>query len=165
MNIYGSHFNANEYLVLLGLLVGLLFVVFLPKRFSSKDVVIYFMTGVFSGFFFDHMLSIQPIKFYDVNDTSMFQLMDFVTYWIYGPFSYIYFYVLDYLHVKKSFIPSYILACSLIAVLFEGIGVHEGVYHYTHGYKIYYSFGIYLLVLSAWTWLFYQVQSTSANSD
>lgn len=143
MTIYDNQFNGNEYFTLLALLFGLLLVIFLPRRFSYKDVIIYFMTGVFSGFFFDHMLSVQPIHFYHVNDTSRFQVMDFATYWIYCPFSYMYFYVLDYLHVKKSLIPTYIMVWSLIAVLFEGIGAHVGVYHYTHGYKIYYSFGIY----------------------
>lgn len=112
------------------------------------------MCGVYTGFCFDHTLSLEPFGLYDVNDTSNYNIMDFFSYWMYGPYSYLFFYILDMLKLKSSFYPIYILICSLISVLFEWAAHMSGVFHYLHSYSLYDSFPIYLAVQSFWVVLY-----------
>lgn len=120
--------------------MGISIVILLPKRFPRKNAIVYFMSGVFSGFFFDHSLSVEPVSFYDVNDVSKYEFMDFLSYWTYGPMSYLFCYIYDWLQIKPSRIPIYLLIWSLIAVGFEWLAVAAGVFHYQQGYKLSYSF-------------------------
>ncbi|GMA59564.1 hypothetical protein GCM10025859_59310 [Alicyclobacillus fastidiosus] len=46
------------------------------------------------------------MSFYDVNDTSKFEFMDFVSYWMYGPVSYVFFFLYHFLKVKVKFSPN-----------------------------------------------------------
>ncbi|WP_338113130.1 hypothetical protein [Paenibacillus artemisiicola] len=154
MIIYDTRFNANEWFVLGGFLVGIGLVLFLPKRFSMQRTILYYMCGVYSGFFFDHSLSVEPVSYYDVNDTSDYELMDFLSYFAYGAVGYLFFYVFDKLRVRMPYVPVYILAWSLASVGLEWISVRIGVFHYNYGYKLAYSFPIYLIVQTAWTMLF-----------
>lgn len=155
VKIYDQQFNANEWAVILLLCAGIFTISVLPRRFSAKLSVLFFMCGVTFGFLFDHVLSVIPISFYDVNDTSRFQIIDFVSYWMYGPISYVFFYVYDALHVRVKFSPIYILVTTLISSGLERICALVGIFHYDHGYSIGISFVIYLMVHSVWVWLFY----------
>ena len=155
MIVYDTRFNANEWFVIVGLCVGVVLTVVFPRRFSRQVAAVFFMCGVYSGFFFDHSLSVEPVSFYDVNDVSKFQMMDFISYWMYGAVSYFFFYIYDRLQLKASYIPLYILVWSLACMGAEWIAVLCGVYHYSHGYKFIYCFPIYLLVQSAWMALYY----------
>jgi len=156
--VYDYRFNSNEWFVIITLCIGILLVFWLPRRFPKKQAIVYFMCGVFFGFFFDHTLSVIPVSFYDVNDTSNFQIMDFISYWQYGPFSYLFFYIYDRLRITPALSPIYILICSLFSVLMEWFAVLFGVFHYRHGYTLVYSFPIYLLIESIWVTLFYRIK-------
>lgn len=153
--MYDNRFNANEWFIIVALCVGLALTVLVPKRFSKQTTTVFFMCGVYSGFIFDHSLSVEPISFYDVNDVSKFQVMDFISYWMYGAVSYFFFYIYDRLQPKPSYIPLYILTWSLISLGTEWAAVLCGVFHYSHGYKLAYSFPIYLFVQSGWLALYY----------
>lgn len=154
MIVYDNRFNANEWFIIVSICIGIACILFFPRRFSTQVATLFFMCGVYSGFFFDHSLSVEPISFYDVNDVSKFQVMDFISYCMYGPVSYFFFYIYDRLQIKSSFIPLYILFWSLLSVGAEWLAVMFGVYHYRHGYKLAYSFPIYLLVQSCWVALY-----------
>lgn len=156
MIVYDNQFNGNEWSVIIGLSIGIIVVYLLPKRFPKQIATVFFLCGVFTGFFFDHTLSVQPVSFYDVNDVSLFEVMDFVSYWMYGPFSYLFFYAYEHFRVKPSFIPIYILIWSLIGMGMEGVAAILGIFHYTNGYKFWYSFLVYLLVQSLWMVLYYR---------
>ncbi len=159
MKIYDTHFNANEWFIIVGCCLGLGLILFLPKRFSIKNSLVFFMCGVYSGFFFDHSLSVQPVNYYDVNDSSNYQFIDFISYLGFGPFSYFFFYLFDLLRPKIKYIPIYILVWSFFSIILEWCSHKLGVYHYRNGYTIYYSFAIYLLVLSCWCLLYFWVLS------
>jgi hypothetical protein len=148
MIVYDHHFNANEWFILIGLVIGLIIIRLLPKRFPQKISILFFLCGVYSGFFFDHSLSVQPISYYDVNDRSAYQFFDFLSYITFGPVSYMYFYFYD--RLKPASPPLYILIWAFIYLAIEALADFFGVYHYRHGYKIYYSFIIYLFVNSVW---------------
>lgn len=158
--VYDNRFNANEWSVIISLCIGVLTVFILPKRFTKKTASIFFMCGVFFGFLFDHTLSVLPVSFYDVNDTSRFQFMDFLSYLMYGPYSYLFFYLYDRWRIKPRFSAVYIIVWSFLSTGFERLNVALGVFHYTpHGYNIFYSFVIYLAVASFWVVFYYAIKA------
>ncbi len=161
MKVYDNQFNSNEWFIIVGLTIGILTMIFLPKRFPMKISIVYFTCGVFTGFFFDHSLSVIPVSFYDVNDNSSYQFIDFVSYISYGPVSYMFFYFFD--RLKRISIPTYILLWSLISTGLEGAAVYFDVFHYRYGYKLYYSFPIYLIVQSIWLVLYFRYCKNGAR--
>ncbi|MEH7106998.1 MULTISPECIES: hypothetical protein [Bacillaceae] len=158
MNIirYVNHFNANEWFIVASLCVGTIVVLLLPKRFTKKETAVYLMCGMFFGFFFDHTLSVLPVSFYVINDRGSFELMDFLSHVIYAPYSYLFFYLYDFFRIKPHFSLVYILVWAFLSVGFERFSVIIGIFRYQHGYNIYYSFVIYLLVISFWV-LFFRI--------
>jgi hypothetical protein len=80
---YDSSFNVNEWCIVISLIVGTLSV--LPKCFPIKTTYVYLFCGVFTGFISDHILSVLPTSYYDINDNSSFQFMDFLSHVMYGP--------------------------------------------------------------------------------
>jgi len=158
MNVirYDDHFNANEWFIIISLFVGILVVRLLPKRFTRKTTSVYLMCGVFFGFLFDHTLSVLPVSYYVINDSSSFELMDFLSHVMYAPYSYLFFYLYDFLSIKPRLSLLYVLVWAIVSVGIERFCETIGVFHYQHGYTIYYSFVIYLFVISFWV-LFYRV--------
>ncbi|GEO27163.1 hypothetical protein AAC03nite_29480 [Alicyclobacillus acidoterrestris] len=156
---YDNQFNANEWSIISSLVVGALVVWFLPKRFTKKTAGVYLLCGVFFGFFFDHTLSVLPVSFYDLNDNSKFQVMDFLSHWMYAAYSYVFFYLYDLLRVTPRLSLVYILAWALLSVGAEKLSSSTGIFHYQHGYNIFYSFAVYLLVLSVWVIFYYVIRT------
>lgn len=158
MNViyYDHQFNQNEWFVLALLSVSILAVMILPKRIPPSITIIYLLVGVFLGMLFDHTISIEPIDYYDVNDSSNYQFFDFLTYVMYGPFGYFIIYFHDKFAIKGYANLLYILGWSSVAIILEWTGVQFGVFHYKNGYKMLFSFPIYLVVESMLI-LFYQV--------
>lgn len=161
MIVYDNRFNFNEWFILLGLCLGFLIIWLLPKRFPKRFSIIFFMCGVYTGFFFDHSLSVEPVNFYDVNDKSSYQFFDFLSYVSFGPVSYLFFYIYD--RLKPASAPLYILIWAFIYIGIEGLSDWMGVYHYRHGYKIYYSFVIYLIVNSFWIGFYHRFYGTKSS--
>jgi len=161
---YDDHFNANEWCILISLFVGILLVLLLPKRFTKKTTCVYLMCGIFFGFLFDHTLSVLPVRYYVINDSSTFEWMDFLSHVMYGPFSYFFFYLYDFFNFKPRFSLLYILVWSFVSVGIERLCVLIGIFHYQHGYNIFYSFVIYLLVQSIWI-LIYRMIKTSGEKQ
>lgn len=127
-----------------------------PKAFYQKDDEYISHVWYFFGFVFDHTLSILPVRYYIINDSSSFEIMDFFSHVMYAPISYLFFYLYDLFHIKPNFTLLYILGWALVSVAIERICGMIGIFHYQHGYTIYYSFVIYLLVISIWI-IFYRL--------
>lgn len=163
--VYDSHFNANEWFVILGLCIGLCMMFILPSRFPRKLFILYFMIGVTFGALSDHNIGTVPISFYDTSDTSAFDIADIPAILMYGPYSYLFFYLYEFLKVKNSFIPVYILSWALISTGIEWVAVRLGVFYYHHGYWLGISFVIYLLVHSVWVVFFHLIKRTDANAS
>ncbi len=147
---FDSSFNMNEWFIVISLFIGTLVVLLLPKRYTTKTMIIYIMCGMFFGFIFDHTLSVFPISYYVINDSNSFELMDFLSHVMYGAYSYLFFYLYDLFNIKLRFSLVYILMWAFVSVGIEKLCVALGVFHYQNGYNIYYSFVIYLLVVSLW---------------
>lgn len=152
MIVYDTHFNLNEWFIVLGLCIEVVTLILIPKRFSKKVVLIFLLCGIFSGFFFDHTLSVLPVNFYDVNDNSSYQVFDFLSYIPYGLMSYLFFYFYDLLKPKS--IQFYILSWAVFSFGLEWLSFMVGVFHYKKGYSMFFSFPIYLFVFNCWI-LFY----------
>ena len=101
------------------------------------------------------------INFYDVNDNSSYQFIDFLSYLTYGPLSYLFFYFYD--RFRPVSIPIYILIWTLISLGMEWIATYFGVFHYRHGYKLSYSLPIYLLVQSCWLLIYRRYHGSIYN--
>ncbi|MFK9091688.1 hypothetical protein [Bacillus salipaludis] len=155
MNKYDHHFNGNEWFVIIALIFGILVVYFLPWRFPKQIAIVFVGCGIFFGFFFDQTLSVLPVSFYDIGDTSHFEVIDFLSQCMYGPYSYLFFYLYDRLTISPRFSPIYILVWTFISTGFEKVADMIGVFHYKHGYNIYFSFVLYLGVLSIWVMFYY----------
>jgi hypothetical protein len=148
VTVYDQQFNMNEWFIIIGLILSYTAYFLLPRRFPLSMTIIFFMFGIFIGTIFDHTISVGPFDFYDVNDNSLFNFMDFLTYILYGPIAYFFVYFIDRYALKNYQLIIYILVWSLIAIVVESLGVIVGVFHYKNGYEIYYSFIIYLFIQS-----------------
>jgi hypothetical protein len=155
---YDHHFNMNEWFILISVVVGAILVIKVPKRFSKKTTLLYLLCGVFTGFFFDHVLSVLPVSYYDINDNSTFEVMDFFSHFMYAPVSYFFFYLYNMFHIKPTVTPIYILVWVFVSIGIERFCVHIGIFHYSHGYNIYYSFAIYLVVISLWVFFYRTIE-------
>jgi len=145
MKVYDHGFNENEWFVIASILVMNLAIWLAPRIFSKLEALGYYIFGIYIGLFYDHTISTKPWDFYDVNDNSSYQFIDFLSYIMYGPYGYffLYFYVKWNIRGLKT-IP-YILIWSLFSLLMEWIGLKVGLFHFDKGYKMYWSFPIYLL--------------------
>lgn len=165
VNIYDQQFNQNEWFTIILLIIGIILVWKLKDRFSKKELITYLLYSVFIGMFFDHTISIVPFDYYDVNDLTLYEFMDFITYLMYGPFGYLYIYIFDRFKVKTKYAPIYILLWALVSVTMEHIARGFGVYHYKNGYQIYYSFPIYLFTLTSNLCLYKFLQSKKISNQ
>jgi hypothetical protein len=145
---YDYAFNSNEWFIIVSLLAGYGLIFLLPKRFPFPLTILFLVIGINSGILFDHTISIPPFDFYDVNDSSYFELFDFFSYLQYGPYSYLFCYLHSHLKIKGYFNMLYIVVWSIIAMFLEGIATHLGVFHYKNGYTFIYSFPFYFYTQS-----------------
>lgn len=145
MIVYDHSFNQNEWFIIIVLVLGYI-AVFITNHFSFKIKAFLLVYGIYVGFFFDHTISVGPFNFYDVNDSSGFQLLDILSYFMYGPFSYFFIYIWEKFNVKRKYSFLYITCWSLVSIMVEGFAHYLGVYHYRGHYKIYYSFCTYPVV-------------------
>lgn len=145
ITVYERVFDWNEWFVI-GSLFGLVtFIWKLPKIMSYLEGTAHFLYGMLIVIFYDHTISIKPWDFFDVNDSSAFQLMDFLSYIMYGPYAYIFIYLYKKLGIKGYKNLLYVSAWSLFSFLMEWLALKAGVYHYDKGYNMFWSVPIYLI--------------------
>ncbi|UUZ83288.1 hypothetical protein LJK88_05095 [Paenibacillus sp. P26] len=93
--VYDTHFNLNEWFNVILFTAGYGFLFLTHRRFPPKHTLVYVLYGIAAVTLFDHTLSVAPFDFYDVNDTSRFQWMDFLNYLGFGPISYLYVFLFE----------------------------------------------------------------------
>jgi hypothetical protein len=144
--VYEKAFDWNEWFVIITLLSLNLLILLTPKIFSMIEGIAHYLFGIAIVHFFDHTISIKPWDLYDVNDNSNYQLIDFTYYVMNGPISYFFIYFYSKLRIKRHQTIFYILIWSSFSILVEWFGVNIGLFHYDKGYKMYWSFPIYMLI-------------------
>jgi hypothetical protein len=158
--VYERAFDWNEWFILITLLALNILIFILPKIFSLIEGLAYYLFGITIVLFFDHTTSVRPWDLYDVNDSSKYQLMDFAYYVMNGPFSYLFIYLYAKLKVKGHQNLLYILIWSCVSILVEWVGVKIGLFHYDKGYKMYWSFPIYMLIQTLQIIYYHVIQKT-----
>lgn len=113
--IYDTQFNGNEWFGIIGLCLGLMLIFLLPKRFSRRLSILFLLSGVTFGALADHYIGTVPKSLYDTGNSSAFDIADVFVLFMYGPYSYLFFYILDLLKIKARTIPLYILLWSLFS--------------------------------------------------
>lgn len=147
MIIYDKSFNQNEWFIILVLLVSIALIIILP-RMELPFILVLNVYGITAGMFFDHTISIDPFNFYDVNDNSNYELFDFISYIMYGPFAYFFVYFYEKFKIKGLLTILYIFLWSIISICLELFALKIGVFHYRREYRLLYSFPIYLFIQS-----------------
>lgn len=163
--VYDTYFNKNEIYDIVTLIIGIVLVCRTKKRFTLEQFLLYYLYCVFIGMLADHTIGKMLFDYYDVNDSSKYEFFDFITYFMFGTYGYLYVYIYDHFKIKVSHAPAYVLLWSCIATLMELIAVCCGVFHYKNGYTIYYSFPIYLLTLSVPLYLYRVFSSDREDSN
>ncbi|MBP1964060.1 hypothetical protein [Paenibacillus aceris] len=153
--VYDNRFNANEWFVIAMIVLGLLTIRVLPKKFTPTQTWFTLLTGVVFGLIFDHTIGVPPFDFYDVGDQSNYQLFDIFSYAMYVPFGYLFIYIYKRLGLKGFYTIPYIMIWTLMSVGIEWLCLLVGVFHYKHGYQILYSIPIYLFIQSIHLLLFH----------
>lgn len=156
--VYERAFDWNEWFVLSMFVILNILVWACPKIFKWLEGIALYLFGIFTVTFFDHTLSVRPWDFYDVNDTSKFQIMDFIYYTMNGPYSYFFIYLYVKLNIKGYKNIVYILVWSSFAVFIEWVGLKTGLFHFEKGYKMYWSFPIYITVQTLLILFFHKIR-------
>ncbi|MFD2446905.1 hypothetical protein ACFSO7_23470 [Bacillus sp. CGMCC 1.16607] len=138
-----QHFDENEWFLIISLCIVFLFVLFLPRRFPTTLSITFFFIGIGIAMFSDFLLGIPPVNFYDINDSSNYEIFELITFILYSPFAYLFIYFFEKWEVKGLYISLYILVWSIIGTLYEALAVYFHVYKY-HGWNFGYSFLFYL---------------------
>jgi hypothetical protein len=154
---YDNRWNANEWFVIGMLALGFTLIAVLPRRFPLEWSAVFTLYAIFTGLYLDHSISVIPVDYYDVNENSSYEVMDFMTYVMYGPFSYLFAYLHDRWKIKPSCDPLFVLGWALLSLGMEWVAVQAGVFHYKNGYRIFYSFPIYLLMTSLYLLFLHKV--------
>jgi hypothetical protein len=144
--VYEKAFNWNEWFVIISLAALILLIWKTPKIFSLLEGTAYFVYGIFIAMFFDHTISVLPWDFYDVNDSSAYQVTDFFSYVMFGPYGYFFMYLYVKLKIKGYMNIIYIVIWTCFSLIMEWIRIKIGLYHYDKGFKMYWSIPIYLFI-------------------
>jgi predicted membrane channel-forming protein YqfA (hemolysin III family) len=156
--------SANEWFVVSVTFAGWMLTWLLPRRFDRSSAVLFVLFGAYFGVVFDHALAGVPIDYYDINDSKSFEFMDFMTYLMYGPISYLFLYLYDWLRVPGRLAPFYVLAWTAFGMLLEGIGARFGVFEYKNGYDFDYSSLVYFTLQLLTLALYYYRKSVVRRS-
>ena len=153
---YENSFNLNEWFVIISLIVSGFLIWKTPKLFSRLEMIAYFLFGVAYGMFYDHTISVKPWDFYDVNDNSSYQLIDFLSYVMYGGYSYFFLYLYKKLKIRGISHLLYVVIWSGFSLLMEWITLKIGLFHFDKGYRMFWSFPIYVTAQTMLI-IFYQI--------
>jgi hypothetical protein len=143
--VYEHSFDANEWYVISNVVIFSVVIFYLPKIFSLLEGIAHLSYGVFFSMFYDHTLSVPPWDFYDVNDASKYQFMDFLSYIMFGTYSYVYIYIYKKLNIKGFMNIFYIAIGTCLALLLERLSLKIGLFHFDKGYSPYWSIPIYII--------------------
>lgn len=143
-----EHFDINEWFTLISLAVTVTIAFLLPKRFSPVAITVYTVFTVFISQSVDSLIAVKPFDMYDVSDSSKYEVMDIVIYYLnYPPYTYIFLYFYDKWQLKGVVRILYVGVFSGISVFFEWLACLCHVFTF-NGWKLWYSPFVYLVVFT-----------------
>lgn len=147
----------NELYIVCTLLTAFLISVKLPQKFPAAITVLIFTFSAFIGLTADHILAISPYDIYDVNDSPHFEFWDFIYYSMYGFSGYFFLYLYQHWRIRGILTIGYIVLWSIFSVFYEWIAVIVGIFDFSKGYRMQYSFPVYLFIQTFFLIFFYFV--------
>ena len=147
-------FDQNEWFVLISFVISFAFVFILPRRFSLSLIILMFLFAAVVARLCDHLLAGPNSNLYSLMDTGTYDLFDMLTYFLYMPFAYFFIYFYDKWKIRGYYILLYVVGSVFAGTIYEWITTYFDVFNY-HGWKVYYSFTVYLAVQPL-TILFYE---------
>jgi hypothetical protein len=151
---YPEKFDANEWFILVGVIVNILVFTFLPKRLPRELIPLLVLLSISFPKVLDHTMAVQPYDFYNINDSKKYELFDLILYGVYPMFGYLFLYIFDIFKPTQMRFLFYILVWTFFAGAFEYILFKIHVFTYT-GWHIVFSLPVYLITLCL-TFLFYR---------
>ncbi|MDD9271094.1 hypothetical protein ACFPES_29010 [Paenibacillus sp. GCM10023248] len=141
-----ERFDLNEWFTLISLAVTLIIAFLLPKRFSPAAITVYCVFTVFLSQSVDSLIAVKPFDLYDVSDSSKYEIIDAVIYYVnYPPYTYFFMYFYDKWQLKGVWRVLYVVLYSGLSVFFEWLAVLCGVFKFK-GWKLGYSPFVYVVV-------------------
>lgn len=139
------NFDENEWFIILNLLLGVIVVYILPKRFATVITILIMLFSMSIAKIIDHAIAGEPLDLYDIGDQKKYELWDVIGYFMYLPYAYLSIYLYDKLNPKGIFLSVYIILMSLSGIIFEWIAIKFHVFKYEK-WTLFYSFSVYLAV-------------------
>jgi hypothetical protein len=141
-----THFDANEWFVLISLLVSWGAVLFLPGRPTLPRVLPLIIFNIFTAMCADFLIGIPPIDLYDIGDKPQYEILDVVIYvFAYPPLVYFLVYLYERWKPEGWRLVGFILLFSVVTAGFEGISLLFHVFTFK-GWKFIYSPLVYIVV-------------------
>jgi hypothetical protein len=165
MVIYERSLDINEWASIAGLVLMVMLIFVLPKVLTPLQGIANFLYGIYIGMLFDHTISIKPWDLYDVNDRSDYQVMDFISYLGYGPYSYLFIYIWAKWRIRGYLTILYVVVWTSLAILTEWVSVWIGLFHYDKGFRTAWSVPIYLSVQLLQIWIYHKSSSRSPAAE
>ncbi|EKN64737.1 hypothetical protein BABA_22653 [Neobacillus bataviensis LMG 21833] len=156
---FPERFDSNEWFIIISLLVTYAIIFILPKRFPHTISLIMLLFSMTYVQVLDHILAGLSFDLYDINDVEKYEWLDLITWFLYPPFGYILVYFFDRWSVRSVGVFWYILLWAFIAVGEEALSLKFNIFTYT-GWKLPYSFPVYLITLSIYLLFFLYIKST-----
>ncbi|MGQ7890791.1 hypothetical protein [Paenibacillus sp. WC2504] len=160
-----EHFDINEWFTLISLAVTATIAFLLPKRFSPVVITVYTVFTVFISQSVDSLIAVKPFDMYDVNDSSKYELMDIVIYYLnYPPYTYIFLYFYDKWKLKGIGRILYVGVFSGFSVFFEWLACLCHVFTF-HGWKLWYSPFVYLVTFTLYIIVYHATEKVAPKPD
>lgn len=154
--ILWEQFDKNEIYILVMLALSYAGIFLFPKILPRDITILFLVWGFASSTLFDFTIGGGLLDFYKVNDSNRYELTDLLTYFLFATFGYFFIYFYEKFRINQKRFIFYILGWTIIGLMMEKVSGWMGVTHYQHGYKIYYSIVVFLIVQTT-TGLYYQL--------
>lgn len=154
--ILWEQFDKNEIYILVMLVLSYAAIFLFPKILPRDITILFLVWGFASSTLFDFTIGGGLLDFYRVNDSNRYELTDLLTYFLFATFGYFFIYFYEKFRINQKRFIFYILGWTIIGLMMEKVSGWMGVTHYQHGYKIYYSIVVFLIVQTT-TGLYYQL--------
>ena len=140
-------FDANDWFILGCVAIGYLLVYRLRRTFPTSLMLLIMLFSLSLAKGADHTLGIKPLDWYDTNEIPVFDVADFMTWFIYPAAGFLFIHGYHRLRIQGLEIPLYILFSSAFAAGFEALCVQVQIFIYKE-WNLGYSFVIYLVAQS-----------------
>jgi hypothetical protein len=148
-----KQFDENEIFIIISTLISWSLMFKLPRHLSAVTITIIWTFNIFLALLADITISVKPYEFYYTIDHKTHELFDILLHFATYP-TLCYFVVNYYQPIKPTGLKSlfYIIFWAGVAIALEWISMKFNVFTYT-GWKLYYSYLVYLVVFSSNIWL------------